>query len=165
MSDPAAGPLPPGRPLLTVLAPVPGTVVALAEVPDPVFAESMVGPGVALEPDGQDLLTVVAPVTGTVTTLHPHAFVLEVPDGRCVLVHLGIDTVTLKGEGFTLHVAVGQAVRAGDPVVGWSPLDIARRGLATVCPVVALEADAADITAVPALRGAVATGEPLLRWR
>jgi len=147
-----------------VLAPVPGVVVALADVPDPVFAEQMVGPGLAVEPLRAQRQTVVAPADGVVGALHPHAFALELLDDRSVLVHLGIDTVGLAGLGFTLHVAVGDEVQAGDPVISWSPVDVAAAGLATLCPVVALQAEPSAVTALVAPGESVAAGAPLFDW-
>ena len=130
---------------LVVASPVAGATVPMSEVPDPVFAEAMVGPGVAIQPGGgrQDA---VAPVDGTVVTLHPHAFVIAAADGKGVLVHLGIDTVKLKGEGFTLHVAKGDPVVAGQPVVGWDPVAVSAAGYDPVCPVIALDASADRLT-------------------
>lgn len=121
-----------------VLSPVGGLAAPISEVPDPVFSQAMVGPGVAVKTTG-GRSDAVAPVSGTVATLHPHAFVVVAEDGRAVLVHLGIDTVKLEGEGFTVHVAKGDTVRAGQPVVEWDPSDVEARGYSSVCPVVALE--------------------------
>ena len=92
---------------LTVIAPIAGSVVEMADVPDDVFAQEMLGPGVALEPDSTGVVDVVAPVDGVLSALHPHAFVIQVPDGRAVLVHLGLDTVRLLGETFTLDCCQG----------------------------------------------------------
>lgn len=148
---------------LEILSPVNGTTVALTEVPDPVFAESMVGPGVAVLPSGgwQDA---VAPIDGTVVTLHPHAYVVASADGKhAVLVHLGIDTVKQKGEGFTLHVVKGETVRAGQPVVGWDPEAVTAAGYSPVVPVVALDATADALSGVTA--GAeVTAGDPVFSW-
>ncbi|MCB7136362.1 PTS sugar transporter subunit IIA [Cellulosimicrobium marinum] len=147
-----------------VRAPLDGTVVALADVPDPVFSGQVVGPGVAVEPAAGGEQTVVAPADGRVATLFPHAFALETPDGRTVLVHLGIDTVRLGGEGFSVRVAVGDAVRAGDPLLTWRPDDVAAAGFATVCPVVALEAVPGAVVTVPPTGTRVQAGDPLLSW-
>lgn len=147
---------------MIVGSPVAGQVVSLATVPDPVFAESMVGPGLAVEPVGEPI-DAVAPIDGTIATLHPHAFVVAGESGQAVLVHLGIDTVHLKGEGFTLHVAKGDVVTAGQPVVGWHPAEIAAAGYATVCPVVALDASA-DAIEQPHADGPIAAGEALFSW-
>ncbi|MBP2472921.1 PTS system N-acetylglucosamine-specific IIA component [Crossiella equi] len=147
---------------LSVLSPVAGTVVPISEVPDPVFAQAMVGPGIAVDPD-RTAGEAVAPVDGTVVTLHPHAFVVATDAGTAVLVHLGIDTVKLKGEGFTLHVVKGEKVRAGQPVITWNPADIEATGYSPVCPVVALDA-AADTLSDLRAPGPVAAGDPLFSW-
>jgi PTS system N-acetylglucosamine-specific IIA component len=145
-----------------VASPVTGRAVPMSEVPDPVFAQAMVGPGVAIEPAGgaQDA---VAPIDGTVVTLHPHAFVVASEDGRGVLVHLGIDTVKQKGEGFTLHVVKGESVRAGQPLIGWDPDAVRAAGYSPVVPVVALDASAESLSGLLA-GGEVPAGEQLFVW-
>ncbi|QFZ22098.1 PTS sugar transporter subunit IIA [Saccharothrix syringae] len=148
---------------LRVASPVSGRAVPLAEVPDPVFAEAMVGPGVAVEPARDGEATVVSPVDGTVVTLHPHAFVVATEDGAAVLVHLGIDTVKRKGEGFSLHVAKGDRVRAGQAVVTWDPAEVERAGFAAICPVIAL--DAAPEVLVDQAGGPVSAGDVLFAWQ
>ncbi|GAA1297655.1 PTS glucose transporter subunit IIA [Saccharothrix xinjiangensis] len=147
---------------LRVTSPVSGRVVPLTEVPDPVFAQAMVGPGVAVEPE-RGSAEVVSPVDGTVVTLHPHAFVVATEDGAGVLVHLGIDTVKRKGEGFALHVAKGESVRAGQPVVTWDPAEVEAAGFSPVCPVIAL--DAAPEVLLDQAAGPVAAGDVLFSWR
>lgn len=149
---------------LRLTSPVPGVVTPLADVPDVVFAEGMVGPGIAVEPDRAGRQDVLAPCDGVVGALHPHAFALELDDGRAVLVHVGIDTVTLKGLGFDLHVERGQRVHAGQRVLTWSPVDVAAAGLATVCPVVALQGDVTDVTALAVAGEHVTAGQDLLAW-
>jgi sugar PTS system EIIA component len=148
---------------LPVGSPVAGRVVPLTEVPDPVFAQAMVGPGVAVVPAAEPA-DAVAPVAGTIASLHPHAFVVATESGRAVLVHLGIDTVRLKGEGFTLHVAKGDRVDVGQPVVGWNPAAIAEACYATVCPVIALDAGV-EAVGDPHADGPIEIGEPLFDWR
>jgi PTS system glucose-specific IIA component len=147
---------------LSVLSPVPGRVTPMAEVPDPVFAQSMVGPGVAVLPSGgrQDALS---PVDGTVVTLHPHAFVVATETGQGVLVHLGIDTVKQKGEGFTLHVVKGESVRAGQPLISWDPDAVTAAGYSPVVPVVALDVEASALSGLPD-GGDIAAGEQLFSW-
>jgi PTS system glucose-specific IIA component len=141
-----------------VLAPVPGRVLALAEVPDPVFAGEMVGPGVAVEPTGE-VVTAVSPIAGRLVKLHPHAYVVLGDGGVGVLVHLGIDTVRLEGRGFELLVAEGDTVAAGDPVVRWDPATV-EDGMSTLVPVVVMDRPAGSVTA-PAAGVVVATGDPL----
>ncbi|MBB5074719.1 PTS glucose transporter subunit IIA [Nonomuraea sp. NPDC050547] len=147
--------------MTTVLAPVEGAAVGLAAVPDPVFSAGMVGPGTAIDPlrgPGK----AVAPIPGKIMKLHPHAYVIVGDDGRGVLVHLGIDTVQLKGEGFQLLAAEGDRVSAGQPVVAWDPAAIEAGGRSPVCPVVALDAAAESVTGVA--EGEVHVGDELFRW-
>lgn len=136
---------------LAVRAPLAGTVVSVENVPDPVFSALLVGPGLAIDPrraDGTEV-TVAAPVAGTVVKMHPHAFVIEATGGRKVLVHLGLDTVLLDGEGFTLHTQEGAVVSAGDPMVTWSPTQVEAGGKSPIVPVIALEADPRALALAP----------------
>ncbi|RCG27964.1 PTS glucose transporter subunit IIA [Sphaerisporangium album] len=148
--------------MTTVLAPVAGRVVGLAAVPDPVFAEGLVGLGTAIDP-AREPGTAVAPIDGTIVKLHPHAYVIVGDDGRGVLVHLGIDTVELRGEGFRVLAAEGERVRAGRPVVAWDPALVEAGGRSPMCPVVALDALPGTVGAlVPS--GAVRAGDGLFLW-
>ncbi|MEV4171840.1 MULTISPECIES: PTS sugar transporter subunit IIA [unclassified Nonomuraea] len=147
--------------MTTVLAPVEGAAVGLAAVPDPVFAAGLVGPGTAIDPlrgPGNAL----APIAGKIMKLHPHAYVIVGDDGKGVLVHLGIDTVQLKGKGFQLLAAEGDRVSAGQPVVAWDPAVIEAGGRSPVCPVVALDAFSEALSGVR--EGAVHAGDELFRW-
>ncbi|GAA3414836.1 PTS sugar transporter subunit IIA [Streptosporangium vulgare] len=147
--------------MTTVLAPVAGVAVRLGSVPDPVFSEGLVGPGMAIEPD-RTPGRVLSPIAGTIVKLHPHAFVVVGDDGRGVLVHLGIDTVELRGEGFEPLAAEGDRVSAGQPVVAWDPAGIEAGGRHPICPVVALDAAANAVTGLAA--GAVGAGDELFEW-
>jgi len=147
---------------LEVLAPVTGRLIPMAEVPDPVFAGSLVGPGAAVDPS-RTRQRVIAPIGGRIAKLHPHAFVVVSPHGRGVLVHLGIDTVQLKGVGFRLVAAEGDEVEAGAPIVEWDPTAVESGGRSPICPVVALGATADDVRVV-ADGGEIAAGEALLTW-
>ena len=102
-----------------------GIVVPIEAVPDPVFAGRMLGDGLAIDPTAGVLY---APCDGTVAQLHRshHACVLESADGVRMLLHIGIDTVLLKGEGFTPRVAEGEAVRAGQPLIEFD-IDVLKR--------------------------------------
>lgn len=93
-----------------------GQVVALEQVKDPVFAQKMMGDGFAVEPSNGNI---VSPVSGTVSSIFPtkHALGLVTEAGLEVLVHIGLDTVSLEGKPFTVHVAEGQKVAAGDLLV------------------------------------------------
>jgi sugar PTS system EIIA component len=152
-------------PPLTVLAPVAGTVVAMADVPDPVFAGEIVGPGLAIDPSRDGTVVVVSPISGTVAKLHPHAFVIQADDRRGALVHLGLDTVQLGGEGFTLHATEGAAIEAGDDVISWDPGQVEAGGRSPICPVVALQGLPDDVTPLAEVGSTVDAGDPLLEWR
>ncbi|MFT4147806.1 MAG: PTS glucose transporter subunit IIA [Micrococcaceae bacterium] len=141
-----------------VLAPCAGKVEQLADVPDPVFAQEMVGPGLAIVPVQQEQ-DVLSPVSGKISTLKPHAFVIETDEGQGILVHLGIDTVNLKGEGFTIHAEAEQTVQAGDKLITWNPAEIEKQGLSSVIPVIALESNKEDI--VPTSELSVNAGDEL----
>ena len=149
---------------LTVGSPVAGTVVAMADVPDPVFASAMVGPGLAIDPV-RGPGAAVTPLVGTIVKLHPHAFVVLGDGARGVLVHLGIDTVQLKGEGFELLAAEGDKVDAGLPIVRWDTAAVAGRGMSPVCPVVALDAAADAIVPAAPVGATISAGDPLFTWR
>lgn len=98
------------------VSPMQGTILPLAEVPDPVFSQKMMGDGFAINPtDG----TVVSPVDGKVVTLFPtkHALGLESVHGREILIHVGIDTVKLEGQGFEALVEQGAEVKKGQPLL------------------------------------------------
>jgi sugar PTS system EIIA component len=162
---------------LIVGSPVTGRVIAMRDVPDPVFAESIVGPGLAIEPDPELGGRVVAPCAGVVVKLHPHAFVLLVPPagqaasdgvagpagGRGVLVHLGIDTVQLKGAGFDLLVAEGEAVVAGQELIVWSPAEVSDGGRSPLVPVVALDLGPKGLEELVRPGARVQAGDPLFR--
>ena len=90
-----------------VLAPVEGRAVPLEDVPDPVFSQGMVGYGAAIDPP-RGVIDAVAPVSGKILKLLPHAYIVMTPDSVGILVHLGLDTVQLNGEGFTTHVNRGR---------------------------------------------------------
>ncbi|UNX55710.1 PTS glucose transporter subunit IIA [Georgenia sp. TF02-10] len=149
---------------LDVLCPLPGTALAMSDVPDPVFAGAIVGPGLAVDPVRDGVVDAVAPISGKLLKLHPHAYVVQEPGGRAVLVHLGLDTVQLKGEGFTLHVAEGETVSAGQVLVSWNPAEIERGGRSPVVPVVAMEAGADALTMVAQPGGTLRAGDPLFTW-
>ncbi|MDL5158118.1 PTS sugar transporter subunit IIA [Actinomycetospora termitidis] len=147
---------------MIVAAPVAGTVVGLDAVPDEVFAAGMVGPGVAVEPSGPGTVEVVAPVAGTLVKVHPHAFAMTTGDATGVLVHLGIDTVRLRGEGFEVVRTEGESVQVGDVIVRWSPDDVRARGMSAVCPAVVLDVDPDRVSVAATIGVPVAAGAPLL---
>lgn len=146
--------------LIQVASPLDGTVVALDKVPDPVFAGGVMGPGVAIEPTGD---TVYAPGAGTVVAAQPtgHAFGLQLDNGAEVLIHVGIDTVNLKGEGFDVKVKNGDRVETGTPLVTFDRAVIEKAGYPLITPVIVLNGDTFD-TVDPVALGPVTHGSPLL---
>ncbi len=151
--------------MTVVDAPLPGRVLDLADVPDPVFAGLVVGAGLAIEPaDGATELVVSSPVAGRVVKVHPHAFVVLDESGAGVLVHLGIDTVRLEGEGFGVHVADGDEVERGAHMITFDPTAVRRAGYSAVCPVIVMQSSADSIEPSVAVGSTVAHGVPLFTW-
>jgi PTS system beta-glucosides-specific IIC component len=148
-----------GTRVLEVLAPVAGTAVPLAAVPDAVFSSGALGAGAAVVPSAG---RVVAPVDAEVVSVLPHAYGLRTPEGVELLVHVGIDTVQMGGSGFTPAVAPGAQVRAGDLL---TEVDLAAvRAAGHDTSTVVVVTGGADPTAVrPAAEGRVAAGDALLR--
>ena len=103
---------------LELRAPLDGVILPLEQVPDPVFSQKMVGDGLAIDPLSQVL---TAPCQGTVTQLHHagHAVTLTTPEGIEILMHIGLDTVALKGQGFEPRVTLGQKVALGDALIAF----------------------------------------------
>ena len=110
---------------ITLLAPLCGVLVPLERVPDPVFAQRTVGDGVSIDPTSCDVL---APAAGRVTLLHraAHALAITTDEGVEILIHIGIDTVSLNGKGFTARVRQGDRVAAGQPLISFDADLIAR---------------------------------------
>ncbi|PSL36450.1 PTS system N-acetylglucosamine-specific IIA component (Glc family) /PTS system N-acetylglucosamine-specific IIB component (Glc family) /PTS system N-acetylglucosamine-specific IIC component (Glc family) [Labedella gwakjiensis] len=124
--------------------PVDGTIAPLSSVPDPTFADGIMGPGLAIEPTGD---TVIAPADGTIGHVFDtgHAVAVVLDDGTEILVHVGIDTVHMKGDGFTTLVETGQRVVAGTPLLRFDLDKIRAAGHASVTPVIVLNNEHATI--------------------
>lgn len=158
-------PAAPGAPAPTstvrVLAPVAGRAVRLDEVPDPIFSQAIVGPGAAIDPP-RGVVDVVAPISGKLLKVFPHAFVVLSADGVGALVHLGIDTVELDGQGFTLRAAQGDQVAAGDVVVTYDVPAVEAAGRNPIVPVILLEQQAENLALAATAGATVAAGEAFL---
>ena len=124
---------------IKLVAPMDGEVIDVTEVADPVFAQKMVGDGVAIKPTSG---TVVAPCDGVIKLLFPtgHAMGIEV-DGVELLLHLGMDTVELKGEGFTTYIKQGDTVVAGQKIIDMDLDLIQEKGYLTVSPLIITNGD------------------------
>ncbi len=140
-----------------VYAPLDGTVIDLAEVPDEVFALKMAGDGVAINPSGQ---VAVAPIDGQLVKLFKggHAFGIAANDGVELIVHLGLDTIELEGKGFAKVAAEGQMVQAGDHIVFFDRSTIEAAGKVILSPVVSSGAG----TIVQRASGVVQAGRDIL---
>lgn len=134
----------------TVYAPVSGRVEVTESIPDPVFAGEAMGKTVAIWPsDGN----VYAPVSGAITTAMPHAFGLVSDDGVEVLIHVGVDTVNMAGDGFSVWVKQGEHVSAGEALLTFDRDKVAKAGYKDIVMTIVTNSDD-----YPALRK-VAEGE------
>lgn len=142
---------------IPVLAPLDGAVIALEDVPDEVFAQGMAGDGAAIDPSGT---IAVAPVSGHLVKLFPggHAFGLALPGDVELIVHLGLDTIELHGEGFQNLATEGQEVQAGTPIVRFDRATIERSGKVMISPIVSSGAG----RVVRRAKGTVRAGQDVL---
>ena len=123
-----------------IIAPINGKVLDITEVPDPVFSQKMMGEGVAIEPtDGQ----VVSPIDGEVVSLFPtkHAIGLKTKSGLELLIHIGLETVNLNGEGFESFVQVGDKVKRGDKLISFDIGIIKEKAASTITPIIITNTD------------------------
>ena len=144
----------------TLVTPIVGDVVALADVNDPVFSSGAMGQGIAVKPSQG---VVYAPADAEVSIAFPtgHAFGLKTTDGAEVLIHVGIDTVSMNGEGFEAKVAQGDKVKAGDILGTFDSNKIAAAGLDdTTMVIVTNTADYASVA--PVATGSVAKGDAVI---
>jgi phosphoenolpyruvate-protein phosphotransferase len=125
---------------LILVAPIQGWVTSLDEAPDAVFAERMLGDGLAIDPTGS---TLHAPCDGHVIGVHHtrHAVTLRAVNGAEILMHIGLETVSLAGEGFEVHVSDGQRVAAGDRLISFDIDLLARRAKSLITPIVITNGD------------------------
>ena len=123
-----------------------GEVISVTEVKDDVFSSCMLGKGIAIHPaDG----VVVAPVDGEISVTMEgtnHAVGIRIAEGFDLLIHIGLDTVSLNGEGFTSHISMGQKVKAGDKLITFDKALVESKGLCADVILIAL-----DNPALPAL--------------
>ncbi|MEI3600102.1 MULTISPECIES: PTS system trehalose-specific EIIBC component [unclassified Oceanobacillus] len=123
-----------------IIAPLSGKVTPLANVPDPTFSGKMMGDGLAIEPtDGK----VVSPVNGEVVVTFPtkHAIGLKTKSGIELLIHVGLETVHLDGEGFEVHVEQGEQVKVGDPLITFDLQLIKERAASHITPIIITTGD------------------------
>jgi PTS system N-acetylglucosamine-specific IIC component len=148
-----------GEPVERLVAPVDGEIVALEDVPDPVFAAGTVGDGLAIAPTGELAVAPAAGVIGTIFATN-HAFSLLTDAGVELFVHVGIDTVKLGGAGFTRLAAPGDRVNPGDPVLRFDARALADQGVSLLTPVVVSNIE--DFTGLIKATGRVRAGRDTL---
>lgn len=141
---------------LEILAPLTGKAVPLSEVPDEAFAAGHMGKGIAIEPlEGK----LIAPFEGKIIHIikSNHAVMIEHTEGIQFLFHIGINTVSLKGEGFTPHVSVGDKVKAGQLLIEFDIEQIKAAGYHVITPIVVTNADE-RVSSLKAHEGSVSAG-------
>ena len=144
---------------IEIVAPLSGEIVNIEDVPDVVFAEKIVGDGIAIKPTGNKM---VAPVDGTIGKIFEtnHAFSMESKEGVELFVHFGIDTVELKGEGFTRIAQEGQSVKRGDTVIEFDLATLESKAKSVLTPVVISNMD--EISSIEKKSGEVIAGESVV---
>ena len=144
---------------IEIIAPLSGEIVNIEDVPDVVFAEKIVGDGIAIKPSGNKI---VAPVDGTIGKIFEtnHAFSIESDSGIELFVHFGIDTVELKGEGFKRIAEEGQRVQKGDLVLEFDLALLEEKAKSTLTPVVISNMD--EIKEMTKMTGPVTVGETVV---
>lgn len=142
-----------------IKAPLTGEIVPIEDVPDPVFADKVVGDGIAINPTGNRM---VAPCDGTIGKIFEtnHAFSMETADGVELFVHFGIDTVELKGEGFKRIASEGQDVKAGETIIEVDLEFLRKNAKSVITPVVISNMD--DVASLDKASGAVEAGRDTL---
>lgn len=142
---------------IKIYAPMNGNVVDITEIDDPVFSQKMVGDGVAIIPESMDVL---APMDGEITQFFEtgHAFSIKNGDTE-ILVHVGMDTVELKGEGFAKIKKVGDTVKHGDVILKVDLQKIEENGKKIDTPIVVMDAENREIKKIT---GAATAGETVI---
>ena len=144
----------------TIISPIVGSAVALADVNDPVFSSGAMGQGIAIKPT-EGVVYAPADAEVTIAFATGHAYGLKTANGAEILIHVGIDTVSMNGEGFDQKVAQGDKVKAGDVLGTFDAAKIAAAGLEdTTMVIVTNTADFASVT--PVATGSVAKGDAII---
>ncbi len=128
----------------TIYAPVTGQVLPLNKVPDPTFSKGLMGEGIAVNPtDGE----VVSPVDGKIVQVFPtkHAVGIESESGAEILIHIGLETVSLDGEGFTAHVQQGDSVKVGEPLITFDLDYIKAHAASAITPIILTNGEGKEV--------------------
>ncbi|PMC34297.1 PTS glucose transporter subunit IIA [Bacillus sp. UMB0899] len=123
-----------------VYAPLTGKLVSIEEVPDPVFSQKMMGDGVAIDPSQNQ---VFSPVDGEVVSVFPtkHAITIRSKSGAELLIHMGLETVKLNGEGFNVLVSEGDKIKKGNPIAEFDIDKVSNTGTKVITPIVLLNGE------------------------
>lgn len=138
-----------------------GKLVRIEEVPDPVFAEKMMGEGIAIIPsEGK----IYSPVDGEVVRVFPkkHAVIVRAGNGAEILIHIGLETVSMKGEGFTTHVTEGKKVKVGDLMVTVDLELVKQKAKDIITPLVITNTDLIECVEKPILTGEVSAKQEIV---
>ncbi|NQL66490.1 PTS system trehalose-specific EIIBC component [Streptococcus suis] len=146
---------------IELVSPLTGQAKELSQATDPVFSSGVMGTGLVIEPS-QGLLT--APVDGTVSVLFPtkHAIGITTAQGLELLIHIGMDTVSLEGKGFEAHVKQGDSIKAGDKLISFDIPTIQAAGLVTETPIIVTNQADFSVEILKQLPAAVENGQKLL---
>lgn len=128
---------------LVIKSPITGQYVAIEDIPDPVFAQKMMGEGFGIEPSEG---VVVAPIDAEVVNVFPtkHAIGLKASNGIELLIHIGLETVAMNGEGFDVFVNAGDHVKVGDKLVEFDINLIKEKASSSISPVIITNSDLVD---------------------
>ena len=137
---------------------VSGNIVKLEDVPDPVFAEKMMGDGIAIDPTEGEI---VSPVDGEVVQVFPtkHAIGIKADNGAEILIHIGLETVSMGGEGFTTKVTTGEKIKAGDVLVNFDLDLVKKRAKSAITPIIITNTVAMESVEKPILTGLIVAGD------
>lgn len=147
--------------IVTIYAPINGKVIELSEVPDEAFAKKMVGDGCAIEPDKG---VICSPIDGELMNVFPtnHAVIFETTEGLEMIVHFGIDTVKLEGNGFQKLREPGK-IKVGEEIVKYDLDEIAKNAPSTKTPVIINNVEKVEKIEILALGKVVKIGEPIMK--
>ncbi len=143
------------------IAPISGKIVDITEVPDPVFCEKMMGDGVAIIPTEG---TVAAPVEGEVIQIFKtkHVIAIRSKNGVEIMIHIGLETVKLDGEGFEVYVKEGENVKVGQKLLTFDLKNIINKSFNTICPIAIINGDEKVVKLEKSIEGDVVKGNSLI---
>ncbi|MDX8044513.1 PTS glucose transporter subunit IIA [Gracilibacillus sp. S3-1-1] len=145
-----------------LVTPLTGKVVPLAQVPDEVFSQKMMGDGIAIEPTDKQ---VVSPIDGEVVDVFKtkHAISFRTDGGAEILIHMGLETVQLDGKGFEIHVTNGQKVKKGDALATFDLDVIKAEGYQTITPIILLNGEEFSLSNAAGEQAVTAGADTLFR--